>query len=398
MNSIYETIEHYRVLLSSYPFVIQVALVMIFINLVVTLFFFGFTYFIRKKRKKEDDIIEDLYPETTLFIETILKSNQPYSETEVYNLFVEKFEKLNKKSYVAIIPTLEDLVHKNPDYLEVPNYLNVIKGLKVDTHLENKLSFSNTRKKLRAFQSLSRLNLIVSDSKILPYTYSRNKSLRKESRASYIGVSNNDPFKFFDRENPELNYWDQINLIKQLEMHHKDNLPNFSKWIKYTKDKSQNIFLIRAVAYFKQMSSVPVLEELLDNEDHDIRREAILALSEMRVSSAEDKLIKIYYNQPVECQKAIIEAIALMQTGKSLNFLKDAYFESTNAEAKKLIAEAIYLYGKEGRKYFDHLCKIEDGFDSLILEHVKNPIIPSKLKEKLSKDPNKKKSPEMAFA
>src|SRR5690606_36451258 len=129
-----------------------------------------------------------------------------------------------------------------------------------------------------------------------------------------------------------------------------------------------------------------------------IRREAILALSEMRVSSAEDKLIKIYYNQPVECQKAIIEAIALMQTGKSLNFLKDAYFESTNAEAKKLIAEAIYLYGKEGRKYFDHLCKIDDGFDSLILEHVKNPIIPSKLKEKLSKDPNKKNSPEMAFA
>src|SRR5690606_31278255 len=109
---------------------------------------------------------------------------------------------------------------------------------------------------------------------------------------------------------------------------------------------------------------------------------------EMRVSSAEDKLIKIYYNQPVECQKAIIEAIALMQTGKSLNFLKDAYFESTNAEAKKLIAEAIYLYGKEGRKYFDHLCKIEEAFDCHTLEQVKNHIIPSRLKEKVAKETN----------
>src|SRR5690606_6349488 len=329
-------------------------------------------------------------------IETILKSNQPYSETEVYNLFVEKFEKLNKKSYVAIIPTLVDLVHKNPDYLEVPNYLNVIKGLKIDTHLEQKLSFSNTRSRLRAFQSLSRLNVIISDSKILPYTYSKNKSLRKESRASYIGVSNNDPFKFFDRENPELNHWDQINLIKQLEMHHKDNLPNFSKWIKYTKDKSQNIFLIRAVAYFKQLNSVSALEELLESEDHDIRKEAILALSEMRITSVEEKLKKIYYNQPSECQKAIIESVALMQTGKSLNFLKDAFFEATNADIKKLIAEGIYLYGEEGKKYFDHLCKIEDGFDLLILQHVKNPMIPSKLKEKLLKD-QKKKTPELAF-
>lgn len=396
MNAIYETIEHYRVLLSSYPFVIQVALVMIFINFVVTLFFFAFTYFIRKKRKKEDSIIEDLYPETTRFIEAIFKADQTYSEAEIYNIFVEKFGKLKEKSYIALVPTLEDLIQKNSDYLESKNYLNVIKGLKIDTHLEQKLSFSNTRSRLRAFQSLSRLNLIISDSKILPYTYSKNKSLRKESRASYIGVSNNDPFKFFDRENPELNHWDQINLIKQLEMHHKDNLPNFSKWIKYTKDKSQNIFLIRAVAYFKQLNSVSALEELLESKDHDIRREAILALSEMRITSVEEKLKKIYYNQPSECQKAIIEAVALMQTGKSLNFLKDAFFEATNADIKKLIAEGIYLYGEEGKKYFDHLCKIEDGFDLLILQHVKNPMIPSKLKEKLLKD-QKKKTPELAF-
>lgn len=397
MNTIYETLENYRVLLSSYPFVIQVALVMIFINFVVTLFFFAFTYFIRKKRKKEDGIIEDLYPETTFFIETILKTDQVYSEVEVYNHFVEKFGRLKDKSYVAIIPTLEDLIQKNPGYLNAKNYLNIVKGLKVDTHLEKQLGFSNTRNRLRAFQSLSRLNLIVSDSKILPYTYSRNKSLRKESRASYIGVSNNDPFKFFDRENPELNYWDQINLIKQLEMHHKDNLPNFSKWIKYSKDKSQTIFLIRAVAYFKQIHSAEALKELLDSEDHDIRKETILALSEMRVVSVEKDLIRIYYNQPVECQGAIIEAIVLMQTGKSLNFLKDAYFETTNADSKKLIAEAIYLYGEEGKRYFDHLCEIEDGFDALILQHVKNPMIPSKLKEKLSKD-QKKKTPELVFA
>ncbi|MFA5555940.1 MAG: HEAT repeat domain-containing protein [Flavobacteriaceae bacterium] len=396
MNAIYETIEHYRVLLSSYPFVIQVALVMIFINFVVTLFFFAFTYFIRKKRKKEDSIIEDLYPKTTRFIEAIFKADQTYSEAEIYNIFVEKFGKLKEKSYIALVPTLEDLIQKNSDYLESKNYLNVIKGLKIDTHLEQKLSFSSTRSRLRAFQSLSRLNLIISDSKILPYTYSKNKSLRKESRASYIGVSNNDPFKFFDRENPELNHWDQINLIKQLEMHHKDNLPNFSKWIKYTKDKSQNIFLIRAVAYFKQLNSVSALEELLESEDHDIRKEAILALSEMRITSVEEKLKKIYYNQPSECQKAIIEAVALMQTGKSLNFLKDAFFEATNADIKKLIAEGIYLYGEEGKKYFDHLCKIEDGFDLLILQHVKNPMIPSKLKEKLLKD-QKKKTPELAF-
>src|SRR5690606_25433812 len=212
------------------------------------------------------------------------------------------------------------------------NYYNLIKGLKIDNHLEKELEFSNTHRQLRAFQSLSRLSLTVSDSKILPYTYSRNNSLKKESRSTYIGVSNNDPFKFFDIENYNLNYWDQISLLNQLEMHHGDNLPNFSKWIKYSKDKSQTIFLIRAVAYFKQIHSVDVLKELLSSEDHEIRREVILTLGKMKIATVENDLKNMYYNQPAECQNAIIEAIALLQSGKSLNFLKDAYYHTTNLD------------------------------------------------------------------
>lgn len=391
MEIIFEYFEYYRVLLSSFPFIIQIALVTIFINVIATIIFFASAFILRRNGEKKDLIVEQLYPEIFAFIKDILDSEEVHIDSDIHASFVEKFGKLTKKIYGPIVLALENLTFNNPSLSEESiNYYNLIKGLKVDAHLEKELEFSNTHRQLRAFQSLSRLSLTVSDSKILPYTYSRNNSLRKESRATYIGVSNNDPFKFFDRENYNLNYWDQISLLQQLELHHGNNLPNFSKWIKYSKDKSQIIFLIRAVAYFKQLHSISTLKELLTTVDHDIRREAILALGKMKVSDIEDTLKNIYYNQPADCQKAIIESIALIQSGKSLNFLKNAYFETSDPDTKKLIAEAIYLYGDEGKAYFEKLCKIEIGFNALILQHVKNPLVPSPLKDTLAKTPKKK--------
>lgn len=386
MEAIFEYFEYYRILLSSFPFIIQVALITIFISVIATVFFFASAFFLRRSREKKDLVVDQLYPEIFTFIKDILDSEEIHIDTDIYANFVEKFGKLNKKIYGPIVLALENLTFKTPSLSEDSiNYYNLIKGLKIDTHLEKELEFSNTYRQIRAFQSLSRLSLTVSDSKILPYTYSRNSSLKKESRSTYIGVSNNDPFKFFDIENYNLNYWDQILLLQQLELHHKNNLPNFSKWIKYSKDKSQIIFLIRAVAYFKQLHSITTLKEMITTIDHDIRREAILALGKMKVSDIEETLKNIYYNQPNDCQKAIIEAMALIQSGQSLSFLKNAYFETSDPDTKKLIAEAIYLYGDEGKIYFEKLCKIEIGFNALILQHVKNPLVPSPLKETLLK-------------
>lgn len=383
MDSVFSFIEHYKILLGSFPLVIQIAIVVIALNIMVTLCLFSVTFFMRRSREKEERLIEKYRPKIEELILSVLDSNEVYSEPEIDNLYFDKIGKLSNKSYITIIPVMEDLIYKKPSLLHSKNYNPLIKGLKIDDFLEKRIGYSNTNKRMRAFQTLSRLNITVSDSKILPHTYSKNDRLRKESRTSYVGISKNDPFKFFDKGNTNLNYWDQIALLKQFEAHHGDHLPNFSKWIKYSDDNSQIIFLVRAVTYFNQIESADVLIDLLKKDNHKVRKVVIIALGRMGIVSAEEELKKIYHTQPVECQEAIIEAIAYIGSGKSLEFLKKSFYEANSPESKRLVAEVIYTYGEEGKKCFQELsssCEICSESDHLIFEHVKNPLIPSSLK------------------
>lgn len=336
-------------------------------------------FIVRRSKKHNQKILRDHRPKIFSFIRNILISPEDYTDTEVASLWEEQFGALTRKSYISLIPTLEDVAKQEKQLIGSPNYNAIILGLKVDSYLEKRLDFSNTRIRLRAFQSLSRLELTISDSKILPHTYAKNTSLRKESRASYVGVSNNDPFKFFELDN-ELNEWDHISLMQQFELHHSDKLPNFSKWIKYSKDKAQILFFVKMVAHFRQETSVSTITELLTHEDHTIRMESILTVGRMQVKDIENQLIKMYFTQPLMCQNAIIEAISYINSGKSLGFLKMAYDLTNNYDSKKLIAEVIYLYGKAGQQLFKELVLKAEGFDQLILKHVENPLIPSALK------------------
>ncbi|KAF2516315.1 HEAT repeat domain-containing protein [Flavobacterium salilacus subsp. salilacus] len=379
MNYFFDYIEHFWISLSSFPFVIQIAIFFIFFSCTATLTFMIVVFVVRRDKARREKIVRELRPRIFSFLRNILISKDSYTEAEVLEMFVESFGEINKKTYISLIPTLEDVVKQEKHQLESQNYDSIISGLKIDDYLEKRLDFSNTRVRLRAFQSLSRLDLTISDSKILPHTYSRNSSLRKESRSSYVGVSNNDPFKFFDQDN-DLNQWDQISLLQQFVLHHQDNLPNFSKWIKYSKDEEQIKFFIKLVAYFRQSTSVNALTEYLDHENHSVRKEAILAIGKMQVKEMENKLIKMYFTQPAPCQNAIVEAISYINSGKSIGFLKNAYEMANSHDLKKLIAEVIYLYGKPGRAYFDELYKTEIGFNLLILKHVENPLIPSALR------------------
>lgn len=99
----------------------------------------------------------------------------------------------------------------------------------------------------------------------------------------------------------------------------------------------------------------------------------------MRVVEIEEKIKSMYHHQPVICQNAIIEAISSISSGKSLDFLKSIYPNANNLDTKKLIAEVIYKYNTEGQTHIDKLYQFEVGFNKLILEHIKNPLIPSRL-------------------
>ena len=362
--------------------VVQIAIYVIFINTIAGLVLFFNMMRLRRKLKKKDDFLLRHLPSTEAFLRDLLNRDQKVESYEILEQFEEKIGKVSEINHDVIITALENLVLNHSEFRKAINYRQIVDTFDLVNFLEDNMNSFSRKKRLAVFRTLSNLELTVSDSKILPHTYSKDKSVKKGSRNSYIAVSKNDPFKFFEtNRESELNEWDQISLMKQFEEHHRENLPDFSKWIRYTKQKSQIIFFVRMTAHFRQKNSIDTISELLNHEDHEIRKEAIIALGALGYSTVEAKLMRMFHSQPESCQKEIVKVVTLFNTGLAFDFLKTAYEAASNIDTKLLLAEALYLYKPKGLQYFRNKIQHEEGFNQLILKHVENPLIRSELKE-----------------
>ncbi len=386
MFEIINYIDYLLITVQGYPLVIQIAVFFITVNSILGIAIYTNLTLVRRKKQFRERQIKKVQSRIKEFFIEVLDNDLEWNESDILEQFEFKVGKLTKRSFRSIVGALEEIIKEDRSYRDAVNFDKIVSAFDVIGALESKLDFSDKKTRLRIFQTLSHLELTISDSKILPHTYSKDFTMRQESRSSYMGVSKNDPFKFFDQEvGAILNDWDQIVLMQQFSIHHIDALPDFSKWIKYSKEPTQIIFFSKMIAHFDQRTSAPTLVELLVHEDHKVRKEAILALGRMRYTQVEPKLMEIYHYQPTMCQDAIIEAIAYLQTGRAFTFLRNSYESSTNSNSKMLVAEVLYLYGVKGKAYFEQKLKEEKGFDKMILLHVQNPLIKSDLRERVEK-------------
>lgn len=378
---IMNSLQEYWFLFLTAPTVIKIALAIITFNLCLFIalgLFAGASFLIDRFRKNA--YLKSFNKQKEFIIKT-LQTKQIKTQTEIQLEFGKECGKLNRTTYYSLLPAITEIIEEQPKIQESENYRTLVLALQIDQHLERKLDFSSIENKLKIFHQLSKLKIVISDSKILPHTYSKNRYIRKGARNAYIGISNNNPFKFFDQADNHINNWDQIMLMEQLEIHHKNNLPNFSNWLKYSKNESQTIFLIKAAGYFKQYNTVNTLIQLLESENHDIRLESIRSLGLMQIQKVEDRLIELFNSQPTKCQDAIIEAVFNINSNKAQHFFKEAFEHAAQYESKLLIAEALHRYGQDDPTFFESLFQDAKGFNKAILAHVQNPLNPHKLKD-----------------
>lgn len=336
----------------------------------------------RKMKKSKEDHYSKNEEAISAFILSILDQKDLIDSEIIRTDFEEQFGEINEKNFELFTQVIEKLIDENKEIKINKNYMRIIHAFEVVKRFEKKLSFTSTEKRVRIFQLLSKMSLQIADSKILPYTHSKNIALRKEARIAYIGVSSNDPFKFFNsKNNNKLSEWEQMSLANQFEEHHQNSLPDFGKWIKYSEEQSQKIFFIRLASRFNQTTAKETLIDLLDTNSHVIRKEVILALGNLKILEVENKIKSMYYEQPNDVQIAIINYINTVNSGESLDFLHHIYLNTLGLETKQFIVEAIYLYTNGGQELFEKLHAAEEGFNELIFEHVKNKLISGRLRK-----------------
>jgi hypothetical protein len=330
-------------------------------------------YTIRRKHNRLQKKLENSVPEVLKLFDDILFTNKNYTEQEIFNKFEDIVDEVNRESLDIAVDVLVSF--KNEDK-ESEKYPLIINALGIIEHLERKFDSRSNSEKMDAFQEAFILDLNKFDSKILRYAYSKNKKIRSEARNSYLALSTNDPYRFFDEFDQDLSKWDEIELMQYLELQkERGNLEGLGKWINYSKNDSLVIFLIKMVGFFKQKGIDEILIEKLEDDNEFVRAQAILTLGDLDIKETEQELIDRYYTEPEICQVAIVKTIRNFNSGKSLKFLQEIFNESNNTDTKKIIAEAILNYSYEGRIAFQNLKNTLKGFDLLILQHIETPLI-----------------------
>ena len=359
--------------IKTFPLIIQITIVLTISFIIATLALMITIYSIRRRHNRLQKTLKNSVPEIVKLFIDILFTDKNYSEQEIFTKYEDIVDEVNRESLDIGVGILVDF--KNEDR-ESEKYPLIISALGIVEHIERKFDSRSNSEKIDAFQEAFVLDLNKFDSKVLRYAYSKNKMIRSEARNSYLALSSNDPYRFFDEFDNDLSKWDEIELMQYLELQkERGNLEGLGKWINYSKNDSLVVFLIKMVGFFKQRGINEILIEKLEDDNMLVRAEAILTLGELNISETEEELIERYYTEPEICQVAIVSSIRKFNSGKSLSFLQEIFKETNNTDSKKIIAEAILNYSYEGKIAFQNLKNSLKGFDLVILQHVETPLI-----------------------
>ena len=362
------------------PLFIEIALAFIIIAILATILAYSVILYKRWKGYVEDKRkafispkIEEMITEQVLINENLEKI--PVQEIEFDPAALN--DKIFKKAWVrqAMIDIL--IQYRKNFRGEVGELLG---KLYLDMNL-SKDSFDKMKsvrwdKKIKAVMELTQMDVQISDVTILPLTNSTNPSLRAAARNAYIQLSKNEPFKFFDIATEPILPWDQLELFKIITTTKDIAIPNFSRWVSYSTNKSVVSFCLKLIAHYDQQSAIPAVMELLNNKDHYFRADAINCLGKLSAEIAEDKLVRIYNTQPLNCQIEILKAFGRIASGKQLEFLKQEFLYSSNFEIRMNSARSIISHNTAAsRALIDEIIETTHDENRLIISHCQNPLI-----------------------
>ncbi|PQJ11080.1 hypothetical protein CJD36_014015 [Flavipsychrobacter stenotrophus] len=241
---------------------------------------------------------------------------------------------------------------------------------------DEKLKNIHWEVQIKALTELTRMDISISDVTILPLTNSQKPELRAAARNAYVQLSKNEPFKFFDIATEPILPWDQLELFKIITTTKDIPIPNFSRWVSYSENKSIVSFCLKLIAHYDQQPAIPAVMGILNNKDHYFRADAINCLGKLSAEHAEPKMLEIYNTQPLNCQLEILKALGRIASGKHLEFLKTEFLYSYNFDIRMHAARSLIRHNTPiSRAMVDDIMNTAEDEAKLIIKHCQNPLI-----------------------
>lgn len=359
--------------------VIRIALI-ITIFLIILLLFFAFlglvNYYIKKRyeiKEAERKRNSDCY--------TVLAEILTDEEIIPYNDLQYDFESIKARCHPELSDIIyEMLVIKNefPFQFNYDNLQSLARLFKLTAYWDEKLTDRSLKVKMQNLQNIIDLKANISESILSTLLYHKNSELRKKARIAQIHLSQHEPFKFFDEEfDKDFTVWDKSKIHDILLNKPTQTIPNFVRWIPKVKNVNLQSLFIYEVGYYNQVENKEFLFDYFKLTPSDeVKIQIVETLNKLGIESVAHNLIAQYGACSENVQLCIINNLKHIQSDPLLlPFYVRAFEKAYETDLKLALGEAIYKSEKNGQRVIEVLERDSKGFDYLIFEHIKNPLL-----------------------
>ena len=369
--------DYFNFNFDTYPLVIRIAITIILLFFVFNIIMVTsllIKKFIDRKKSKEDI---DKNSKCYRILETIVTHNSNVT----YETLLEKLDSFKEDCGAdskKIIKILLSVKSSYPDEFNYYNSQSIGRIFDLGTYWDDHLSKGSLKQKMEALDEITELNASISESILSTLVYHKNNELRKRARIAQIHLSQHDPFRFFEEEfDEDFTEWDKIKIHNILLHRPVKTIPNFARWIPRIKNEDLQCLFIYEIGYFLQFENNDFLFDFFKNSNSDkVKVQCLKTLDILGIQKYKERLIKVYPICSEDVQLHIVESLRnIRNENEVLKFFVDAFEKTYETNLKIAIGRTIYQSGRNGERVVDVLESRVDGFEKLIFEHVKNPLL-----------------------
>ena len=361
------------------PLVIRIAVIATVCFIVLLLFYatLGIVNYYKRKRNQKREEIRKINSDCYIILKEILTYDEVIPFNTLQSDFVEIKAKCHKNQKDIIYEMLS-IRYEFPIEFNYENFQSLSRLFNLTAYWDAKLSHRSLKVKLENLQHIIDLRATISESVLATLVYHKNNELRKKARIAQIHLSQHEPFKFFDEEfDKDFTVWDKIKIHDILLHRPVQTIPNFIRWIPKVKNENLQSLFIYEIGHYNQVENKEFLYEFFKMTPSDeVKIQIIKTMKILGIEEMAHNLIRQYNAVSENVQLAIINNLKHVQTDKFLlPFYVHAFEKAYETDLKLALGEAIYNSEVNGKRVIEVLERKAKGFDSLIFEHVKNPLL-----------------------
>lgn len=351
---------------------IKYFLIPMLLILIVSLIFF---IIIRRYSLDKIDLKKDnLENRVNTFLTDIIFSD--YTSEQI-SFKIDNFKKeiISKKDVLSKF-VLEKLLHikQNVQQMNQEKFILIYEVFGFYVYTEKLISSRDWQKKSEGFLHYQILDYKLKMVLISPYLNSKNSQLRSNALVAMISLSDKN-LNILDNSEINISRAEELKILDILYQKEIEIPINIHKWLN-SKNDSIVIIALKFIIRYKYIPTEYQLKALLDNTNHSIRKETIIAIRELQINHANDLLIEHYQKETSLRNKIfILKTFQKIGNTTTKNFMQGLLTNEINLDLKFEIVNCIFKIDQNFFLHFTPKDKKEGDVIKKMLLHHKNPYL-----------------------